>query len=231
MKSEILNKFCNPNGHSEYMEKPFINGDYVLGTDSHIAGYIKKELIEDVDCLETYEKDYMGALEKAKGSNVYNVTIKIDNLIKAIKSVEYDNNDEHLCPDCKGKGVVDFEYTSVDDYSYTTEDTCPVCNGEGINKNYEYMALISGWFDKKNNVIDIQGCWFNPCYLEKLLFMMHDCNVTTCTFVRGEPNKGGHFHIIDGVDVVIMPVFHSDDISNIIKLECENEKKEVLRIC
>lgn len=231
MDSTILKKFCKPDAYAEFMQKPFINGDYVLATDGHIAGFIKRELIDDIDGLVTYEKDYIGALDKIKSSHIYNITIKLDELLKVIKSVESDKDESHLCPDCQGTGVVKFEYTSVEDYhTYTIESGCPVCEGDGSNKNYEYMSTISGWFDKKNNAISIKDCWFNPLYLEKVLFMMYDCNVTTCTFVCGEPTKGCQFHITDGVDVLIMPVFPNDTIDNVIVLNCEDEKKVKLYI-
>lgn len=232
MKSDVLKLFCDPNSCSEFAQKPFVNGDYVIGTDSHIAGYIKRELIEDADELETLTKDYIGQLEKVKGPNEYNLTIKLDELVNVIKGVEYDTKDEHLCPDCKGSGVVTFEYESVENYhTYTTEDTCPVCNGNGINENYIYLSILAGWVDKKNNVIDIKGNWFNPIYLEHLVYFMQQCNVTTCKFVCGGPNNGCQFNIAEGIDVIIMPVFHSDEINHIYKIECEDEKKEVLCIC
>ena len=232
MKSNVLNIFCDPEAYSEYKQNPFVNGDYVVGTDAHIAGYIKKEKIEDVNELDVNTKNYIEAIEKVKGSNKYDLKIKLDELTNIIKSVKFDTDDSHLCPDCKGSGRVLFEYYGVEDgQTYTTEDTCPVCNGDGLNKNYEYLSILGGWFDTKNNVIDIKGCWFNPKYLEKLSQFMLRCNVTTCTFVCGEPTKGCHFNLAEGIDVIIMPVFHSVEIDHIYKLKCEDEEKKVLRIC
>lgn len=222
MKSNILNRFCDPTANAEYKQEPFINGEYIIGTDSHICGYIKKELVEDANEYKTLTKDYIGQLMKVKGPNTYNLPIKIDSLVDAVKSVECDNENQHLCPDCKGAGVVEFEYTSMNDFEYTITDTCPVCNGDGFSKEYDYLSLTSGWFNKFENYIDIGGCLFNPCYMEKLAFAMSDCNVTTCTFVCGGPTNGCCFNITDGFNIIVMPSLIKDkEEKKIIKLETE----------
>ena len=233
MELRTLEIFCKPDSYAKYAQSPFINGDYVLATDAHIAVYVNKEMVDGVEKLKTLEKDYIGVLKQVDGTQVYNTKIKLESLLDALKQIKLDDNDSHFCPDCKGKGVVDFEYVDVQHYhTHIITDTCPMCNGAGDNKNYEYSDVLGMWFDKTDNGIRIKDCKFNPIYIDKLIQLMRDCDVDECIFVCGNPSKSCHFNIMEGVNVVIMP-FVGDDASVIIDVECidillDAESKEKL---
>lgn len=221
MDSRFLNRFCESDASAPFKRAPFINGDYVLATDGVTAAYVKKYLVEDADSLQTFDKDYIGVLKNANGDNTYNVKLTMDDLVNAIKGIEFDHEESHICPDCKGRGLVEFEYVSVEGCNtYTVEDTCPVCHGGGYNENYQFSHILYAWFNKRKNAVNIKGCWLNPKYVEKLVFLMGDCDVSECTFVRGGKNKGCHFKVTEDIEVVIMPLFHSDEVKTVVEVEC-----------
>jgi hypothetical protein len=217
IKSEFLKNFCNPD--KEKFSEPFINGDYICATDTHIIVTVKKEEVECDDPLNESDRDYVGIVEKGIGNNLYNTTFNINDLLDTLKQVEIDTKDEHLCPDCNGNGEVDFEYTSTHGSVYTVRDECPVCHGTGFNENYQYIRKINGWFDKTACAIEFDGILLNPKYIGDLICVMEECNVNTCTMVCGGYNKACLFNINDNVRVFMMPVFRGDSMIDIIPLK------------
>ena len=207
ISSRFLENFCDSN--RERFCSPFLNGDYVVATDTHFLVVVNKEEVESDDPLNVYEKDYVEIVESSKGDEVKNITFNYNDLLNALKQVPISSDSEHLCPDCNGDGEVDFEYCSTHDYEYTLRGECPVCHGTGINDNFLYLHKVDGWFDKTLTAIETCGIRFNPKYIDDLIRIMNELNVTSCTMECGSHK----------VKIYMMPIFQSDMIENIIHIE------------
>ena len=217
IKSEFLENFCDST--RERFCSPFLNGDYVVATDTHILVVVNKEEVESDDPLNVSEKDYVEIVERGKGDEVKNITFNYNDLLDALKQVEISADNNHLCPDCDGYGEVDFEYHSTHNYEYTMRGECPVCNGTGINSDFLYLHKVTGWFDKTLTAIETCGILFNPKYIDGLIRMMDELGITTCTMESGGHNKACLFILNDKVKFYMMPIFKSDTIENIIHIE------------
>ena len=111
MNIEFLTQFCDPESQAEYKNEPFINGDYVVATDAHIMAIVNKEIVNGYTELKPQKRDYVKYIEDCRIGNIftpYNITL--DQLDNAIKQVEVDTSDHHVCDDCNGSGVVAYEY-------------------------------------------------------------------------------------------------------------------------
>lgn len=219
ISSRFLENFCSDKSCHEKFWKPFINGDYVVATDTHFLVVVNKEEVENDDPLNVSEKDYVEIVESGKGDEVKNITFNYNDLLNALKQVPISSDSEHLCPDCNGDGEVVFEYLSTHNYEYKLRGECPVCNGTGINNNFLYLHKANGWFDKTLTAIEACGIWFNPKYIDDLVLLMDELGITTCTMESGGHNKACLFIINDKVKLYMMPIFQSDTIENIIHIE------------
>lgn len=219
IKSKFLENFCSDKSYHEKFWKPFINGDYVVATDTHAIFAVNKEEVESDDTLNVSEKDYVEIVESCKGDEVKNITFNYNDLLNAIKQVPISPDSEHLCPDCEGDGEVYFEYHSTHDYEYILRGECPVCNGTGINDNFLYLHKTNGWFDKTLVAIETCGIWFNPKYVDDLVRVMDELGITTCTMECGGHSKACLFILNDKVKFYMMPIFQSDSVEHIIHIE------------
>lgn len=215
--SKFLDNFCDSS--RERFSSPFLNGDYVVATDTHALVVVNKEEVESDDPLKESEKDYIAIVESGKGDEVRNITFTYNELLDALKQVEISADNEHLCPDCDGYGEVDFEYHSTHDYEYTMRGECPVCNGTGINSNFIYLHKVTGWFDKTLTAIETCNIWFNPKYIDDLVCIMDELSVTSCTMECGGYTKACLFILNDKVKFYMMPIFQSDSVEHIIHIE------------
>ena len=217
ISSRFLENFCDSS--RERFCSPFLNGDYVVATDTHALVVVNKEEVESDNPLKESEKDYIAIVESGKGDEVRNVTFTYNELLDALKQVEISADNEHLCPDCGGYGEVDFEYHSTHDNEYTMRGECPVCHGTGINDNFLYLHKAHGWFDKTLTAIETCGIWFNPKYIDDLIRIMDELNVTSCTMECGGHSNACLFILNDKVKFYMMPIFQSVTIENIIHIE------------
>lgn len=215
--SKFLDNFCDSS--RERFSSPFLNGDYVVATDTHALVVVNKEEVESDDPLKESEKDYIAIVESGKGDEVRNITFTYNELLDALKQVEISADNEHLCPDCDGYGEVDFEYHSTHNYEYTMRGECPVCNGTGINSNFIYLHKVTGWFDKTLTAIETCNIWFNPKYIDDLVRIMDELSVTSCTMECGGHTKACLFILNDKVKFYMMPIFQSDSVEHIIHIE------------
>lgn len=215
--SKFLDNFCDSS--RERFSSPFLNGDYVVATDTHALVVVNKEEVESDDPLKESEKDYIAIVENGKGDEVRNITFTYNELLDALKQVKISADNEHLCPDCDGNGEVDFEYRSTQDYEYTMRGECPVCNGTGINSNFIYLHKVTGWFDKTLTAIETCNIWFNPKYIDDLVRIMDELSVTSCTMECGGHTKACLFILNDKVKFYMMPIFQSDSVEHIIHIE------------
>ena len=223
MKIEFLQQFCDLESQAEYKNAPFINGDYVVATDAHIMAIVNKEIVDDYSTLKEPERDYVGYIEKSCAGNLsktYNITL--EQLKNAESQVEIDTEEYHVCEDCNGDGTVDFEYISMRGESFIVTDECPVCKGTGISSDYKYLKNRDGWYCYKETTIDIDGIWLNPNYIECVINTMNECGVKECILESYGTNKHNIFHINNNVKIVVMAIFHSGDISNIIEINLDD---------
>lgn len=217
--STFLKNFCSAKSNHERFWEPFINGDYVVATDTHALIVVNKEEVASDDPLNESEKDYINMVENNKGDEVKNITFNYNDLLNALKQVPISPDSEHFCPDCDGCGEVDFEYHSTHDYEYTLRGECPVCHGIGIDNNFIYLDKTKGWFNKTLTAIETCGIWFNPKYIDNLVRIMDELSVTSCTMECGGHSKACLFILNDKVKIYAMPIFQSDTIENIIHIE------------
>lgn len=223
MDTYFLQQFCDLESQAEYKNAPFINGDYVVATDAHIMAIIDKEIVDDYSTLKELERDYVGYIEKSCAGNLsktYNITL--EQLKNAESQVEIDTKEYHVCEDCNGDGTVDFEYISVRGESFINTGDCPVCEGTGISPDYKYLRNRDGWYCYKETTIDIDGIWLAPNYIDCVINTMNKCGVKECILESYGPIKHNIFHINNNVKIVVMPINHTGDIANIIKINLED---------
>jgi hypothetical protein len=219
INSKFLENFCSSKSYNGIFNEPFINGKYVVATDSHSLIVVDKEEVESDDPLKESEKDYVGFVEEGKGDEVKNIKFTYSELLDALKQVPVSDNEEHYCPDCNGDGEVDFEYHSTHDYEYTLRGECPVCHGTGINDNFLYLHNVRGWFDKTLTAIETCGIWFNPKYIDDLVRIMNELQITSCTMECGSISRACLFILNNKVKFYLMPIFHLDSVENIIHID------------
>lgn len=112
------------------LQAPFIQGDWVIGTDGHHMLRVKKSLIPNPGLL-------FGELEHPDTESVMPKKLDVDNPLKysMVKKVldKIPLTDEITCPSCHGDTTVKFHY-NYENVDYTTTGTCPICGGCGTVK-------------------------------------------------------------------------------------------------
>ena len=77
--SRFLENFCDSS--RERFSSPFLNGDYVVATDTHALVVVNKEEVESDDPLKESEKDYIAIVENGKGDEVRNITFTPQHIV------------------------------------------------------------------------------------------------------------------------------------------------------
>lgn len=232
VNSKILEIFCDPNRGS--WKEPFINGgnDYVVASDTHIMAFLKKECVESDSPLVKREKDYVRYIENDDRIPQQDITIKYDNIIKALKCLHLDENKEHDCSECDGNGTVDYEYRTNDGEYHVMEGDCPVCDGTGIDPNYVNLVLncppnlVNGWYNKQETSISIYYIDLAPQYIAKLAKLMYECGVSECKLYKGDHKHACCFQLTEDIRVAIMPLFQTDFLNNTVKIEYEENETD-----
>jgi hypothetical protein len=150
----VFDLFLGENEHRPIFHKPFKQNWKVVGTDGMRMimineGHCDFEITNthDVSKLRTFDTE-------CDDYHRYEKVLDISEDIK--NSLTDDSNIPVIveCEDCKGDGVVDYEYRSHKDYKRFTEELeCPVCEGDGFMEdkevclyklaNYDYYLTYS----------------------------------------------------------------------------------------
>ena len=173
-------------------EHPFAVGDYICGTDTHIAVRIDKSLCEGEYMENKIDLDRVfQCCEKTKKE------ISLDTLKELLKSIpRVETLTKVQCEECGGEGEVEWVYEATDGERYTEDHDCPVCNGRGYHDTEVYRI---------DRVISINGIGFRAEYIMLLAEAMSDLGVDIAEIYSIQPMRQMLLHLADGVGVAIMP--------------------------
>lgn len=216
---DILQDFCNPESNNEWYNEPFINDGYAVATDAHTLISIKQEMVYSANPIETCDKKFLEFVQTQEASTTDSLILNVNTLIEALKKLPSDQEETHICQDCKGRGTVEFDYHAYNDHVYNIEAECPVCCGSGLDASYEYLKMLRAWVNKTQCAINIKDIWFNPKYIENVAYVMKELDFVQCKMKYSSNNKLCVFELNDDIKIYVMPIFHSDDIENIVEVK------------
>ena len=219
INADILQDFCNPESNHEWYSKPFVNDGHVVATDAHALISIKQEMVYSANPIETCDKNFLEIVQTQEASATDSLILNVNTLIEALKKLPSDQEENHMCQDCKGSGTVEFDYHSYSDQMYNIEAECPVCRGTGLDDSYEYLKMLHAWVSKKQCAINIKDIWFNPKYIENVAYVMKELDFAQCKMKYSSHNKLCVFELNDDIKIYVMPIFRSDDIENIVEVK------------
>lgn len=196
---EVIKEFLSTDSLREALMETALIGDFVFATNGHIA--IK---IPTVRLTGTYKAnpDYPdivllfnkqdGLFDKPK---IYKVE-SIEKVLSEIPRVKVGTE----CKKCEGTGLAEAKQPEGTILPEKAEwDKCPHCKGQGelFGDKTEY-----DWMHHK---IQIEGAFFNPNYIEKLVIVAKINDIEQIEHFAGLPEWQNHFRI-DGIEIIIMPV-------------------------
>jgi hypothetical protein len=216
---DILQDFCNPESNNEWYNEPFVNDGHVVATDAHALISIKQEMVYSAKYIETCDKKYLEYVQTQEASATDSLILNVNTLIEALKKLPSDQEETHICQDCKGRGTVEFDYYAHNDQVYNIVAECPVCHGIGIDDSYEYLKMLHVWVSKTQCAINIKDIWFNPKYIENVVYVMKKLDFVQCKMKYSSNRELCVFELNDDIKIYVMPIFHSDDIENIAEVK------------
>lgn len=222
----VLKLFCNSESHNKYFQEPFLEQGFVCATEAHTMIILNRDCVEVDHQINMSTKNYLNTVKEQEETLDQQIDqISVFSLNEALQKIDVDHGDLHRCKDCGGSGTVDFEYVSTNGQTYSVNDTCPVCQGDGINENYVYSPYHDGWFDKTETAIQIKDVLFNPKYIGLVSIVMKQFGCDSCTFKYKDNSHITVFDVADGVKIYVMPIFHSDTLEKIVKVDLEPKIK------
>lgn len=222
----VLKLFCNSESNNELFQEPFLEQGLVCATDAHAMIVLNRDCVEVDHQINLSTKNYLNIVRKQEETLDQRIDqVSAFSLNNALQKIDVDHSDLHCCKDCGGSGTVDFEYVSIDDQRYTVTDTCPVCQGDGINENYVYSPYHNGWFDKTETAVQIKDIYFNPKYIGLISIVMKQFGCDSCTIKYKDSSHLTVFDVADGIKIYVMPIYHSDTLEKIAKVDLESKIK------
>ena len=199
---EVIKEFLSTDSLREALMETALIGDFVFATNGHIAikiptvrltgGYKTNPDYPDIVLLFN-KRD--GLFDKPK---LYKVE-SIEKVLSDTPRVKVGTE----CEKCEGTGDVPTKATPGDVDVLPEWDKCPDCKGQGelFGDKTEY-----DWIHHK---IQIEGTFFNPNYIEKLIIVAKINDIEQVEHFAGLPEWQNHFRI-DGIEILIMPVKMDD---------------------
>lgn len=149
-RDELLASCCSKSEYRPNLQRPFLQGGYVIATDAQSILALPKEDEDTINYIPLAAPDVTPYL------NAYCEVfkeLKLGELLSEFQRIcdEY-NKLDCRCSECNGEGKVDWEYTSKSMTTHLIKGECPVCHGEGFVEleNYynrkEYCMMTEGNF-------------------------------------------------------------------------------------
>lgn len=134
---DLLRSCCSKSEYRPNLQRPFLQGDYVIATDAHAILAIPKEEC-DTSNLATLDKPDIVPYLKEECTEFMELDFKRLNAEYERLVNEYGKLD-FKCKECDGDGKVDWEYHDNDWNTHKMRGECPICHGEGVvSKDSQY---------------------------------------------------------------------------------------------
>lgn len=210
-EAKLLSLFYDPETIHTPLVAPFVHGNYVCATETHVMIKMEKDQLggdyetrpgtPNIDRImpkQTCEVIYLRSeLEKA-----YQPLCTEDEQVEIATAVK--------CEECNGLGYVEWKYYSdrLRKYFYGQHE-CPCCDGDG-----ELVAAKYHNTGKKlppyNAVIKIKGVPFQAWIIGTLLDAMDILGIDRITLAHSEKGRPNLFILAAGIEVVAMPMYIPD---------------------
>jgi hypothetical protein len=209
MNDFLLNMFTGADELRPAMTVPNLKNGVVYANDAHVLIAIPEdELSISYPTNEKYpdtESLLKNRIEKCTVKTVARMSDIAKELVRA--RIEVDKN-FLFCEECKGDGVVEWEYESKSGREYTKDEECPVCNGERRKEISHPFARIrlSIIEDSTGNSygIHIGELYFHPFHLYRLFMVALMHRVEVIEIFSDPDSYGSSIAYFGNIKVLIM---------------------------
>jgi hypothetical protein len=199
INDEILRKFCiSKEKIRPAMMNPFVIQDTVYATNGYIAIAIPKDYAEEdysdnpvMDKLPTF----FNPIKLFDNPYKINLCETVKNLPKEPIYEVIENTEE--CPDCYGSGECECSDCG------NTHD-CGHCDGEGVIGTKTKTDKIIGEQISEGYRIKIDGCFYNPLYIEIISTVADDWDILYIKPTEALTLKNGE------IKVLLMPIRYDE---------------------
>lgn len=186
---------------------PYVKDGYICATDTYALVRVGKEYIPSVEFseIEGYgikwnEPDTEIGLSKSLIKSVIDRLPIVD---------EYEMVDEEIiCPECNGKGNVEWEYEDRNGNMHYDNFVCPVCDGFTVVDECRKVPTGKKIIDEDYN-IKICDSYIKARNLLKLFNAMEICDIEEISIVNFADNSI-MFNMYENIDVMIATI-HDDE--------------------
>lgn len=209
----LFDLFVGNDIYRPQLHKPFLQDGYVVATNANIMIRVRQELLKE----EYAENSHAPIVSKVLTSCNFDKTVTLEKLEAAIAQCPL--GDEEIliseaidCSDCDGDGEVEWEYTDKNLNTYREYHKCPVCHGSGMSRPAKYRKT-GRKVPEYNAPIDVYGLNFSAILLMTLCDAMRLLGLSQAQYIARHIGKANIFHLIDGVEVIIMPLSGMESVA------------------
>jgi len=202
----LFGLFVGDDKFRSQFHKPFLQAGYVVATNANILIRVRQELLKG----EYSENSHVPTVSKVLTDYNFNKAVTLEKLEAAIAQCPLEDEEILIseavyCPDCDGDGEVEWEYTDKAFITHREYHECPVCHGSGTRRPAKYRKT-GRKIPEYSAPIDVYGLNFRAMLLMTLCDAMRLLGLNQAQYVARHIGKANIFHLIDGVDVIIMPL-------------------------
>jgi hypothetical protein len=199
---EVIEEFLSNDPLREALMKPCLIGDHVYASNGYIAIKIPISKLP-----KTYEPnpdypDIIPLFEKREGMFEKPKILKAEKIETLLKEIP-EKNISVECQKCEGDGSIPSKGKAMD-----KREECDQCKGHGE------VLLLNTEYDWQNHKILIGLVYFNPNYIDKLLYISGENDLAEIEYICGTP-LGSNCFMIDGIEILIMPMRMADEDGNL----------------
>lgn len=203
-RHKLLQSFCSTNENRPKLQSPFVQGENVFATDSYsiiiLKATEKDRQTYSVDDPKCPKMDGFLSVqtEPLLSLDLESLKREYDRIKKKIDKID------NRCVECKGRGVVEFNYWSTESDCYTLEGECPVCSGTGV-RNIETYISSRGYCMGITPIYSL-----NINRISDIIRTMGFYRKTKCDLLKAVGNGSEYpYHIIEPeFHLVLMPKRH-----------------------
>lgn len=226
-EKEALQMFCDDDSFRETNRQPIINdkdNGRVMASEGHIMALVDPKLLrckykhmeQRMPNFDYERKDFAVYVDFANFDKAYNQFALIP------EKVTKDGKPKE-CPECDGRGEVEYEYTDSDGNTHYRYYDCPICDGTGERDDYELVE--TGRMILPNNcTFQLGDQIIDAYYMTRIVTALRLMGFERMTW-KSKQNGANIFEVCDGFIVLIMSRLEKGDSHKRIDINSLTHRK------